>query len=77
MTENVTPCRMLKKCFIIAKINRWNNSFQHMYDMLYVKVDRLTGKTFFFQKTPKKRFLADTIPGFPDFGWSCMPNYWA
>ena len=48
------PRRMLKKCLLIAKINRWNNSFQHMYDMLYVKVDRLTGKTFFLPKNTKK-----------------------
>ena len=29
-----TPRRMLKKCLLKAKINRWNNSFQNMYDML-------------------------------------------
>ena len=51
------PRRMLKKCLLIAKINRWNNSFQHMYDMLYVKVDRLTGKTFFLPKNTKKAFF--------------------
>ena len=68
---------MLKKSSLIAKINCWNNNFQNMYDMLQVKVDCFAGKTFFLQKNTKKQpFLADTIPGFPDFGRSCMPNYW-
>ena len=44
---------MLKKCFLIAKIIRWNKSFQNMYDMLQTKVDRLAGKTYFVKKTPK------------------------
>ena len=35
----------------ICQINRRNNSFQNMYDMLYVKVDHLAGKTF---PPPKK-----------------------
>jgi len=62
---------MLKKTSLIAKINRWNNSFQNMYDMLQVKVDRFARKTFFSTKNAKKQpFLADTIPGFPDFGRS-------
>ena len=39
-----------QKVFLIAKINRWNNSFHNMYDMLYAKVDRLAGKTYFIQK---------------------------
>ena len=34
VNKNVTPPRMLKKCFLIAKIKRWNNSFQNMYNML-------------------------------------------
>ena len=80
ISKNVTPCRMLKKCLIskIAKINRWNNSFQNMYDMLLVKVDRFARKTFFFfQKNAQKQpFLAAMNPGYPDFGRSCMPNYW-
>ena len=78
VSKNLTPRRMLKKDLLIAKINRWNNSFQNMYDMLLVKLDRFAMKTFFSQTNAKKQpFLADTIPGFPDFGRSCMPNYWA
>ena len=34
VSKILTPCRMLKKTSLIAKINRWNNSFQNMYDML-------------------------------------------
>ena len=34
VSKILTPCRMLKKCLLIAKIIRWNNSFQNMYDML-------------------------------------------
>ena len=34
VSKNLTPRRMLKKDLLIAKINRWNNSFQNMYDML-------------------------------------------
>ena len=68
---------MLKKGLLIAKINNWNNSFQNMYDMLLVKVDRFARKTFFLQKNAEKQaFFEDTIPGSPDFGRSCMPNYW-
>ena len=68
---------MLQKTWLIAKINLWNNSFQNMYDMLKVKVDHFARKTFFFQITAQKQaFLEDTIPGSPDFGRSCMPNYW-
>ena len=48
----LTPRRMLKKFLLIAKINRWNNSSQNMYGMLWVKVDRLAGKTFFPKKNP-------------------------
>ena len=59
------------------RINHQNNSFQNMYDMLQVKVDRFAKKTFFFPKKRRKQaFLEDTIPGYPDFGKSCMPNYW-
>ena len=37
----------------------------------------LPGKLFFFQKNAQKQaFFEDTIPGSPDFGRSCMPNYW-
>ena len=34
VSKILTPCRMLKKSSLIAKITRWNNSFQNMYDML-------------------------------------------
>ena len=34
VSKILTPCRMLKKTSLIAKINRRNNSFQNMYDML-------------------------------------------
>ena len=34
VSKILTPRRMLKKSSLIAKINRWNNSFQNMYDML-------------------------------------------
>ena len=40
--------------FLIAKINRWNNSSQNKCDMLQEKVDRLARKTYFVKKkTPK------------------------
>ena len=34
ISKILTPCRMLKKSLVIAQINRWNNSFQNIYDML-------------------------------------------
>ena len=34
-------------------------------------------KTWLIQKNAEKQaFFEDTIPGYPDFGKSCMPNYW-
>ena len=33
-SKNLTPRMMLKNTSLIGKINRWNNSFQNMYDML-------------------------------------------
>ena len=45
---------MLQKTSLIAKINLWNNSFQNMYDMLEVKVDRFARKTFFLPKKHQK-----------------------
>ena len=45
---------MLQKIWLIAKINLWTNSFQNMYDMLWVKVDRSARKTFFLQKKRRK-----------------------
>ena len=57
VSKILTPRRMLKKSSLIAKINRWNNSFQNKYNMLKAKVDRLAGKTYFVKrkhlKTPK------------------------
>ena len=50
VSKILTPCRMLKKSSLIAKINGWNNSFQNMYDMLQVKVDRFARKTFSYKK---------------------------
>ena len=34
VSKILTPRKMLKKSSLIAKINRWNNSFQNMYDMV-------------------------------------------
>ena len=47
--------RILNSCdVLIARINGWSNSFQNMYDMLWAKVNRMTGKnTFCKKKTPK------------------------
>ena len=42
-----------EKVFLIAKINRWNNSIQNMYDMLWANVDHLAGKTYFVRKKRK------------------------
>ena len=57
VSRNLTPHMILKKGSLIAQINRWNNNFQNMYYMLWAKVDRLAGKTYFVQKqhlkTPK------------------------
>ena len=53
VSKILTPCRMLKKSSLIAKINRWNNSFQNMYDMPQAKVNCLASKTF-VQKIPRK-----------------------
>ena len=53
VSKILTPCRMLKKCLLIAKINRWNNSFQNMYDMLQAKWTVWPGKLILPQKTPK------------------------
>ena len=58
VSKILTPRRMLKKSSLIAKINRWNNSFQNMYDMLKVKVDRFARKTFFSPKKHLKPFSA-------------------
>ena len=45
---------MLKNCFfLIAQINRQNNSFQNMYDMLQAKVDHWSGKIYFVKKKAK------------------------
>ena len=46
VSKILTPRRMLKKTSLIAKINRWKNNFQNMYDMVKVKVDRFARKTF-------------------------------
>ena len=63
-----------KRCFLIAKIIRWNKSFQNMYDMLQTKVDRLAGKTYFVnKKTPK---IMDNFFGKADFGGCWRPNQW-
>ena len=54
VSKNHTPRRMLKKDLLIAKINRWNNSFQNMYDMLYAKWTVWPGKHILSKKkTPK------------------------
>ena len=39
--------------FLIAQINRQNNSFQNMYDMLQAKVDHWSGKIYFVKKKAK------------------------
>ena len=48
VSKILTLRRMLQKTWLIAKINLWTNSFQNMYDMLQVKVDRFARNTFFF-----------------------------
>ena len=56
ISKNLTPRKMLKKDLSTAKINRWNNSFQNMYDMLYAKWTIWPGKLFLSKKhlkTPK------------------------
>ena len=69
VSKILTPRRMLQKTSLIAKINRWNNSFQNMYDMLQVKVDRFARKTFFSKKTPKKSlFWRTRFRGFLTLG---------
>ena len=45
---------MLKKCSLIAQINRQINSFQKMYDMLSTKVDCLAEKIYFVKKKNQK-----------------------
>ena len=57
--KTVTPRRMLKKCFLIAKIKRWNNSFQNMYDMLSAKVYCLAGPIYFVKKKRKTPKIMD------------------
>ena len=50
VSKNLTPR------FLTAKIDRWNNSFQDMYDKLMAKVDRFARKTYFVKKKPKTAF---------------------
>ena len=50
VTKNRTGHRMHVEGPQICQINRWNNSFQNMYDMLQVKVDRFARKTFSYKK---------------------------
>ena len=77
VSKILTPRWMLQNTLLIAKINLWTNSFQNMYDMLQVRVARFARKTFFSKKNAEKQpFLAARNPGSPDFGRSCMPNYW-
>ena len=49
-SKNLTPCRMHWNAFLIAQIIAKCHSFPNMYDMLWAKVDRLAGKTYFVQK---------------------------
>ena len=52
---------MHQKTWLIAQINLWTNSFQNMYDMLQVKVDRFARNTFFLQKNAEKQpFFEDS-----------------
>ena len=53
ISKNVTPLRMLKKCSLIAKNNRWNNRFQNIYDTLQAKVDRLAERIYFVHNPPE------------------------
>ena len=77
-SKNLTPCRMHWNAFLIAQIIAKCHSFPNMYDMLQAKVDRLAGKTYFVQKKHlKTAFFGGKEFGLPDFGRSCMPNYWA
>ena len=45
MADNVISYKNIQrnaqKVFSVAKIDRWNNSFQNAHDMLFAKVDRL------------------------------------
>ena len=47
--------------FLLAQINRKNNSFQKMYDMLQAKVDRLAGKIYFVLKKTKTPKIMDNF----------------
>ena len=74
VSKNVTPRRMLKNCFfLIAQINRQNNSFQNMYDMLQAKVDHWSGKIYFVKKKSKNH---GQLFGYADFGGCWRPNRW-
>ena len=57
VSKILTPCRMLQKTWLIAKINLWTNSFQNMCDMLLAKIDRLARKIDYLQKTPQHRLF--------------------
>ena len=47
--------------FLIAQINRQNNSFQNMYDMLQAKVDRFAGKIYVVKKKRKTLKIMDNF----------------
>ena len=50
--------------------------FPNMYDMLKSEVDPLAEKTYFVKKKLKTACLGGKVSGLPDFGRTCMPNYW-
>ena len=64
VSKNVTPRRMLIKCFLIAKINRWNNTLQNMYDYRR-KLTIWPGKLILSKKHLKTAFLGGHDSGDP------------
>ena len=54
VSKNLTPRRILKKCFLIAKINHWNNSFPRVCMTCYSqKMTVWPGKLILSKKKPK------------------------
>ena len=60
VTKKLTGHRMHVAGPQICQSNRWNNSFQNMYDMLQATIDRFARKIDFVQKsTSKSAILMD------------------
>ena len=56
VTKNLTGHRMLVAGPQICQINRWNNSFQNIYGMLYI-FTVWPGKSILCKKTPQNRLF--------------------